>query len=173
MTIATGNYNVDPSHSEIGFTVRHAGISKVRGRFHGVSGVVTVNEGGTATVHATVDANTFDSGSEDRDNHIKSADFLDVTVFPELVFVGNYAEADGKLVGDLSIHGVTKTVEFDVEVTDSAIDPFGNTRVGAEASTTISRKDFGLTWNAALETGGVLVSDKVKIELDLSFIKEN
>lgn len=168
-------WNLDPSHSEVGMTVRHAGISKVRAKFTEFNATVHKNET-EYSVEAVIQANSFDSGNSDRDGHVKSADFLDVENFPTLEFRSTSIrpEGDGTYVlsGELTLRGVTKPVSFEAEITGEAVDPFGNLRTGLEAKTTISRKEFGLTWNAVLEAGGVLVSDKVIIELDLSFIKE-
>lgn len=169
MTHLTGNWKLDPAHSDVGFVVRHAGISKVRGKFSTVDATVT-HDGDAATVEAVAQAASFDSGNADRDAHVRGADFLDVEKFPTVEFKGKL-EGD-ELSGDLTIHGVTRPVTFDVELTDEVVDPFGQTRVGAEARATINRKDFGLTWNAALEAGGVLVSDKVQLTLDLAFVKQ-
>lgn len=163
---------LDPTHSEVGFVVRHAGISKVKGRFTEVNATIAHTKEVTS-VEATITAESFDSGNPDRDAHIRSADFLDVENHPTLEFRG-WVEGAGheyKVVGTLTLHGHSKQVTLDATFGGVAVDPFGNTRVGVEATTVISRKDFGLTWNAALETGGVLVSDKVTIVLDLSFIK--
>lgn len=169
MAQLNGTWNLDGSHSEVGFTVRHAGISKVRGQFKTVTSTIEfVNNVGNVT--ATADAASFTTGDENRDAHVKGEDFLDVEKFPTLDFSGVYE--NGTLRGDLTIHGVTKEVEFDVDNAGTAVDPFGLERAGFEATTTISRKDFGLTWNAALEAGGVLVSDKVVISVDASFVKE-
>lgn len=176
MTLLTehlpSTWSLDPTHSEVGFVVRHAGISKVKGRFNEVAATIDHTDSAT-TVEATINAASFDSGNPDRDAHIRSADFLDVENYPTLEFKGT-VEGFGheyKVVGTLTIHGHSQQVTLDASFGGVAVDPFGNTRVGVEATTIISRKDFGLTWNAALETGGVLVSDKVTIVLDLSFIK--
>lgn len=170
MTDFNGKWNLDPSHSEVGFVVRHAGISKVRGKFEVVEAVLESDSELNGTVSARVKADTFNSGDENRDGHVKSADFLDVENYPTLDFSGEIHK--DVLSGVLTIRGVERNVEFEIEESGTAIDPFGNLRAGFEAKTTISRKDFGLTWNAALETGGVLVSDKVAITLDVSFIKD-
>ncbi|MGG5170767.1 YceI family protein [Pseudarthrobacter sp. J1738] len=172
--ITAGTWTLDGSHSEVGFVVRHAGISKVRGKFNEVEATATVGSTvADTTVNAVIKSASFDSGDANRDGHVKSADFFDVEVFPELTFVSTEISGDGedyKLTGDLTIKGITQPVTFDVEFAGTAVDPFGNTRAGFSGKTVISRKDFGLTWNAALETGGVLVSDKVTITLELSFI---
>lgn len=170
-------WTLDPSHSEVSFTVRHAGISKVRGKFDSVSATAELDENSELkTASALIGVASVNTGSEDRDNHIRSADFFDVEQFSTMTFDNvvfeNFLEEDAVLKGDLTIKDVTRPVELTVEETGVAVDPFGNTRFGVEAKTTISRKDFGLTWNAALEAGGVLVSDKVTIELNLSFIQD-
>ena len=172
--LTTGTWTLDPSHSEVAFTVRHAGISKVRGRFTDVSATAEVGDGiAGARATAVIKTASFDSGDANRDAHVKGADFFDVEQFPEITFASTSIEANGDdfdVVGDLTIKGVTRQVTIETEFTGTALDPFGNTRAGLSGETTISRKEFGLTWNAVLETGGVLVSDKVVISLDLAFI---
>jgi len=169
MSDFSGKWNLDPSHSEVGFVVRHAGISKVRGGFSFVKATLNSESDLHGKVEATVKADSFDSGDADRDAHVKGSDFLDVEKYPTLEFTGEIHK--DRMNGVLTIHGVSQEVEFEVLEAGTAVDPFGNKRAGFEASTTISRKDFGLTWNAALETGGLLVSDKVVINLDVSFIQ--
>jgi polyisoprenoid-binding protein YceI len=172
--LATGTWTIDPTHSEAAFTVRHAGISKVRGTVAITAGAVTVTDEG-ASVTATLDPSTVSTGDANRDGHLKSGDFFDVEKFGQWTFASTEVRQDGGdwvIVGDLTIHGETRTVELVTEFNGVAVDPFGNTRAGFESSVTISRKDFGLTWNAALEAGGVLVSDKVVITLDVSAIKQ-
>jgi polyisoprenoid-binding protein YceI len=172
--ITTGTWTLDNSHSEIGFTVRHAGISKVRGQF--TDAVATLDLAGNVAdskVNATIQTASFDSGDVNRDGHVRGEDFFDVEKFPEISFVSNAIVPKGdayELQGDLTITGVTRPVALETELHGVAVDPFGNTRAGLTAETTISRKDFGLTWNAVLEAGGVLVSDKVAINLELAFI---
>ena len=172
--LTAGTWTLNNSHSEIGFTVRHAGISKVRGQFKDASATLEVGETLTdSKVTATIQTASFDSGDVNRDGHVKGEDFFDVEKFPEISFVSNGLVAKGnsyELTGDLTIKGVTRPVTLETEFNGVAVDPFGNTRAGVSAETTISRKDFGLTWNAVLETGGVLVSDKVAINLELAFI---
>ena len=174
--LTSGTWLLDMSHSEIGFSVRHAGISKVRGRFTDASAEARVRESlADASLHATVKTASFDSGDANRDAHVRGADFFDVEKFPEMTFRATSVEGDGEdytLTGDLTIRGITKPVELEVEFTGVAVDPFGATRAGFSAETEISRKDFGLTWNAALETGGFLVSDKVKINLEAALVKQ-
>jgi len=172
--LVASNLTVDPSHSTAAFTVRHAGISKVRGTVPVVSGAITVAENlADSTVTAELDARGVTTGSADRDGHLQSADFFNVEVNPTWTFTSTKVVGDGPeftVTGDLTINGVTKSVDLDVKYTGSAIDPFGNKRTAFEGELEISRKDFDLTWNAALETGGVLVSDKVKISLEISAI---
>lgn len=171
--LTTGTWTLDASHSEVGFTVRHAGISKVRGRFSDVSATVEVGETREQTkATAVIKTASFDSGDANRDGHVKSADFFDVEQFPEITFTSTSIESKGDdfdVTGDLTIKGVTQQITIETEFNGVAVDPFGVTRAGISGETTISRKEFGLTWNAVLETGGVLVSDKVVITLDLAF----
>lgn len=173
--LAQGIWNLDTSHSEVGFTVRHAGISKVRGKFTELDAALTLGETlSESSVTATIQAASFNSGDANRDGHVRGADFFDVEVFPTLTFVSSAVSGDEdnfELTGELTIRGIAKTVTFKGEFNGVAVDPFGATRAGFEAKTVISRKDFGLTWNAALEAGGVLVSDKVTITLDVAFVK--
>ncbi|NUT72700.1 MULTISPECIES: YceI family protein [unclassified Pseudarthrobacter] len=172
--VTTGTWTLDNSHSEIGFTVRHAGISKVRGQFKEAEATLDLAENvADSKVNATIKTASFDSGDVNRDGHVRGEDFFDVEKFPEISFVSNAIVPKGdayELQGDLTIKGVTRPVALETELHGVAVDPFGNTRAGLTAETTISRKDFGLTWNAVLEAGGVLVSDKVAINLELAFI---
>jgi len=173
--LTTGTWAVDASHTEAAFTVRHAGISKVRGTVAVTEGTVVVGEDLASTsVSVTLDPSTVTTGDANRDGHLKSGDFFDVEKFGQWTFVSTEIRGAGSeyvIVGDLTIHGVTQSVELDTEFNGTAVDPFGNTRAGFEATVAISRKDFGLVWNAALEAGGVLVGDKVTIALDVSIIK--
>jgi polyisoprenoid-binding protein YceI len=152
-------WTVDAAHSEIGFTARHLMVSKVRGQFKDFS-----------TVEASVQLASIDTHSADRDGHLKSADFFDVENHPEMTFKSTRV-SDDTLEGDLTIKGVTKPVSFDLEFGGITADPWGGTRAGFEATTEINRKDFGLTWNVAVEGGGVLVGEKVKIVLDVQLVK--
>ncbi|MET1089014.1 MAG: YceI family protein, partial [Arthrobacter sp.] len=167
-------WTLDNSHSEIAFTVRHAGISKVRGQFKEADATLDLAENvSDSKVNATIKTASFDSGDANRDGHVRGEDFFDVEKFPEISFVSKNIVPKGdayELQGDLTIKGITRPVALETELNGVAVDPFGNTRAGLTAETTISRKDFGLTWNAALEAGGVLVSDKVAINLELAFI---
>ncbi|MCZ2401770.1 YceI family protein [Paenarthrobacter sp. Z7-10] len=173
--LTQGTWTLDASHSEVGFSVRHAGISKVRGKFTELAATATVGETAEASsVSATIAAASFDSGDANRDGHVRGADFFDVEKFPELTFASTSISGSGedyKLSGDLTIRGITKPVVFETEFNGVAVDPFGATRAGFSAKTVISRKDFGLTWNAALEAGGVLVGDKVTLTLEVAFVR--
>ncbi len=172
--ITTGTWNLDPAHSDVDFVVRHAGISKVRGTFAAVEGVLVVAEDFNASsVEVTVDVASINTKNEGRDQHLRSGDFFDVEQFPTMTFRSTEvrgAAEEFTLVGELTLHGVTRTVELEAELGGQDVDPFGTTRVGFEAKGEISRKDFGLTWNAATEAGGVLVSDKVKLEIGAAFV---
>ena len=176
LTDISGDYTIDPSHSRLGFVARHAMVTKVRGSFADWQGTAHIDTANPAAswVKLTINPGSVSTGSEDRDGHLKSADFFDVENFPEWSFASTSVTRNGDewtVTGDLTIKDVTKSVTIEFEEGGSAKDPFGNLRVGFEGETTVNRKDFGLTWNAALETGGVLVSDKVKLEFDISAIK--
>jgi len=172
--VTTGLWTLDNSHSEIAFTVRHAGISKVRGQFKDAEATLDLSENvADSKVSATIKTASFDSGDVNRDGHVRGEDFFDVEKFPEISFVSSSIVAKGdayELQGELTIKGVSRPVSLETEFNGVAVDPFGMTRAGLSAETTISRKDFGLTWNAVLEAGGVLVSDKVAVNLELAFI---
>ncbi|MFJ6000971.1 YceI family protein [Arthrobacter sp. NPDC092385] len=172
--LTSGTWSFDPAHSEVGFSVRHAGISKVRGSFKDVDASLTVGSSlEDSSITATIKTASFTSGDENRDGHVKGADFFDVEQFPEMTFVSTSHTGSGEtyeIHGDLTIRGITKAVVLDAEFNGVAVDPFGATRAGVSASTSISRKDFGLTWNAALEAGGVLVGDKVTITIEAAFV---
>ena len=172
----TGDYAIDASHSSLAFTARHAMVTKVRGHFRDFTGTATIDtaEPKNSSVHLSIQVASIDTGNEDRNGHLKSGDFFDVENNPEITFVSTDVSRDGSdwtILGDLTIKGTTKPVSIAFEETGSARDPFGNLRVGFEGGVTVNRKDWGLTWNAALETGGVLVSEKVKLEFDISAIK--
>ncbi|WP_181309941.1 YceI family protein [Nocardioides campestrisoli] len=172
----TGDYTIDASHSRLGFSARHAMVTTVRGQFKEYEGTARVDAENPAasSVRIAIKTASIDTGSEDRDGHLRSADFFDAETYPEITFVSTDVARDGSdwtITGDLTIKGVTKSVAIDFEQVGSAQDPFGNTRLGFEGGTSISRKDWGLSWNAALETGGVLVSEKIKLEFDISAIK--
>mgnify|MGYP000899185307 FL=1 len=174
--LTAGTYAIDASHSQAAFTVRHAGISKVRGTLAITGGTIAVGDDlDSSAVSAELDAASVSTGDANRDNHLRSADFWDAENKPTWTFTSTRITGDGDdyvVAGDLTINGVTKPVELETEFAGTATDPFGNARAGFEAKTEISRKEFDLTWNAALETGGVLVGDKIKIALDVSAIKQ-
>jgi polyisoprenoid-binding protein YceI len=176
---AADAWEIDPAHSVAAFTVRHMMVSNVRGEFGKLAGTVAYDPKAPArsAIEATIDATTVNTREEKRDTHLKSPDFFDVAQFPSITFKSTRVDAAGKgklkITGDLTIHGVTKSVVLSVEgPTPPAKDPWGNERVGASAVTKISRKDFGLVWNKALESGGVLVSDEVQITLDVELVKK-
>ncbi|SPF68609.1 Lipid/polyisoprenoid-binding, YceI-like [Propionibacterium ruminifibrarum] len=172
-------YTIDVSHSTLAFTVRHAGIGKTHGRFNDFAGTIEVADLATpagSTVSAMIKADSIDTSNQQRDEHLRSADFFDTRNHPAWTFVSTGVSGNNDafvLSGDLTIHGVTRPVDLDVEFLGAATDPFGAERLGFEASTSISRKDFGLTWNSALEAGGVLVGDKVQITLEIEAVKQS
>ncbi len=175
---AVSTWNIDPVHSVAEFKVKHMMISHVKGHFTPVKGVLVLDEADStkSRIEASVDAASINTREEQRDAHLKSADFFEVEKFPTLSFKSTKITrvADGELAvaGELTIHGVTRNAVFTVEgPTAPGKDPWGNTRIGLSASTKINRKDFGLTWNSPLETGGILVGDEVTITLDVQFIK--
>ncbi|MFJ9418398.1 MULTISPECIES: YceI family protein [unclassified Streptomyces] len=173
----TGDYTIDPAHSSIGFTVRHAMVTNVRGTFGEHEGVLRLNGSDPARSTATLDIKTagIDTGIADRDAHLRSADFFDAEAFPLMSFRSTAAEQLSgdrfRITGDLTIKDVTKPVAIDLDFHGSATDVYGAERVGFEGRAEISRSEWGLTWNAALETGGVMVSDKVKLTFDISAVK--
>ncbi|MFE2375140.1 YceI family protein [Streptomyces sp. NPDC059398] len=173
----SGDYSIDPAHSSIGFTVRHAMVTNVRGSFTEHEGTLHLDGSDPAKSTAAIDIRieSIDTGMADRDGHLRSGDFFDAEQFPHMTFRSTRAEQLGgdayRIVGDLTIKDVTKPLSIDLEFHGAATDVYGNQRVGFEGSTEILRSDWGLTWNAALETGGVMVSDKVKLTFDISAIK--
>ncbi|MFJ7942185.1 YceI family protein [Streptomyces sp. NPDC096354] len=173
----TGTYTIDPSHSSIGFTVRHAMVTNVRGSFGDHEGTLTLNGDNPHHSTASIDVKiaSVDTGIADRDGHLVSGDFFDAEKFPLMTFRSTHAEQLGgdryRITGDLTIKDTTRPLAIDLEFNGSATDPYGNERVGFEGGAEILRSDWGLTWNAALETGGVMVSDKVKLNFDISAIK--
>jgi len=177
LTALTGDYTIDTAHSTIGFTVRHAMVTNVKGKFLDFSGSLHLDGGDPSASTASIDVKmeSIDTGSADRDGHLKSADFFKTDEFPTMTFRSTSAEAlgdeDYRITGDLTILGTTKPLTIDLEFNGAAKDPFGNERVGFEGKAEIKRSEWGLTWNAALETGGVLISDKIKLNFDISAIK--
>jgi polyisoprenoid-binding protein YceI len=172
----SGDYTIDAAHTRLGFSARHAMVTTVRGQFKDFAGTAHIDTANPAasTVALTIQTASIDTGVADRDGHLTSGDFFDAEANPEITFVSTKVERDGDdwvVTGDLTIKGVSKPITIGFESTGSARDPFGNLRAGFEGSTSINRKDWGLTWNAALETGGVLVSEKIKLEFDVSAIR--
>lgn len=171
------NWNIDTAHTTAGFKIRHLGITNVRGTFSGVTGsIITDDQGRPTSVQASIPADTVNTGVADRDNHLKSPDFFDVASHPTLEFVSTSVTPTGDgeydIHGNLTMHGVTQPVTLKAEVTAPATDPFsGAKKIGGEANLEISRKEFGLTWNVALEAGGVLVADKVSIHLEIEAVQ--
>jgi polyisoprenoid-binding protein YceI len=170
-------YSIDPAHSTAAFVVRHMMIAKVRGHFNAISGSIALPASGNVptAIEATIEAASIDTRVEQRDTHLKSAEFFDVEKHPQLTFRSTRIEGGGdsfRVIGDLTIHGTTREVVFETTFEGTGKDPWGNTRVGYEAHATISRKDFGLSWNQTLETGGVLIGDDVKIELSIEAIAQ-
>ena len=176
-TTLTGTYAIDPTHSRIGFVARHAMVTKVRGSFNefGGSGYLDVENPAKSHLQLTIKAASIDTRNADRDGHLKSNEFFDMESYPELTFVSTAIEQlhvdSYRVTGDLTIKGVTKPVTIDFEYTGAAIDPYQNQRIGFEGKTVVNRKDWGVSWNAALEAGGVLVSEKVTLEFEVSAIR--
>jgi polyisoprenoid-binding protein YceI len=171
-------WKLDPAHSTAEFKIKHMMISHVKGSFAGLSGTLTLHEPEhtLTSIEASIDVATINTGDAQRDGHLKSAEFFDVEKYPNMTFKSTRVEpksnGDFAVTGDLAIHGVTKTVTFSItDVSDKAKDPWGNTRIGLFATTKINRKDFGLTWNTALEAGGFLVGEEATINLEVQFIK--
>jgi len=174
----TGTYQLDPTHTRLGFVARHAMVTKVRGQFNQFSGVLTIDaeDPSKSTAEVSIDVASVTTGNADRDNHLRANDFFDVPNFPTWTFKSTSAEKVGedtyRITGDLTIKDTTKPITIDFEHSGAAKDPWGNTRIGFEGRTTVNRKDWGIGWNVALEAGGVLVGEKVTLELDVSAVKE-
>jgi polyisoprenoid-binding protein YceI len=175
----TGTYAIDPAHSRIGFVARHAMVTKVRGSFNEFegSGYFDAENPSASHLQLTIQAASIDTRNADRDGHLKSNDFFDMATYPTIVFtstaVEQIADTEFRVTGDLTIKGVTKPVTVDFEYTGRAVDPFGNVRIGFEGTTAVNRKDWGVSWNAALDAGGVLVSEKVTLEFEVSAIRSD
>ena len=173
----TGTYAVDPTHSRIGFVARHAMVTKVRGSFNEFEGTGYFDDTDptNSRLQLTIQAASIDTRNADRDAHLRSNDFFAMEQYPEITFTSTAVEQvdseNYRVTGDLTIKGITKPVTVDFEYTGSAIDPFQNQRIGLEGKTTINRKDWGVNWNAALDAGGVLVSEKVTLEFEVSAIR--
>ena len=173
--LAAGTWTVDPTHSRVGFVARHMMVSKVRGSFSDYTAEITIADDPLqSSLRAEVQMASIDSGNADRDGHLRTNDFFDIEHFPTMTLVATNFEPNGEdftMTADLTIRGVTRSVDFDLAFEGSGTDPWGGTRAGFTASTTINRKDFGMEYNAALETGGVLIGEKVQIELDIQLVK--
>ena len=171
------NWNIDPAHTGINFSVRHMVVSKVRGRFGKYSGTIKLDDADItrSSVEVNIEASSIDTGVADRDTHLRSPDFFDVEKFPELKFRSHRVErVDAtryRIIGELTIRGVKREVSLDVEYGGRGKDPWGNERVGFVAKTSIDRKDYGLTWNQVLESGGILVGDRIDIDLDVQAVR--
>jgi polyisoprenoid-binding protein YceI len=179
LAASADTWQIDPTHSTVGFTVRHMTISSVGGQFDKFAGTITAkgNDPASVSIDVTVDTASIDTRSADRDADLKSANFLDVAKYPTMTFKSKKIEAAGtgkwNIVGDLTLHGVTKEVTLAVEGPTAPIkDPWGNTRAGASATTKISRKAFGLTWNKMIEAGGAVVGDEVSVSIDVEAVKK-
>jgi polyisoprenoid-binding protein YceI len=177
VTPVTGTYAFDGAHSRIGFVARHAMVTKVRGSFNEVEGTgyFDAENPSNSRLELTIQAASIDTRNADRDAHLRSNDFFDMATYPEITFTSTAVEPldheHYRVTGDLTIKGVTKPVTVDLEYTGAAVDPFGNHRIGLEGRATVNRKDWGVNWNAALEAGGVLVSEKVTLEFEVSAIR--
>lgn len=173
--LTPGTWNIDPSHSIVSFVARHLVITKVRGTFGEVSGAIVISDDELAsTVQATIGMASITTGDEGRDGHLKSADFFDVDTYPNMTFVSTGIRGDGAayvLTGDLTIKGVSKSVELDLEFEGVSPDPWGGTRVGFSATGEINRRDFGLNFDVKIDTGGALVGEKIKIEIEAQAVK--
>jgi polyisoprenoid-binding protein YceI len=173
--LTPGTWNIDPVHSSVNFVVRHLMVSKVRGKFGSFTGAITIGDDRLASsVTASIDMVSVSSGDDGRDAHLRNSDFFDVEQFPTMTFTSTQVRPDGKdyvLVGDLTIKGVTKQVELELEFDGVSPDPWGGTRAGFSAEGEIDRRDFGLEWNMALDTGALMVGEKVKISLDIQAVK--
>jgi len=174
----TGTWDIDASHSSVEFAAKHAMVTTVRGRFSDFTGALYLDaeDPTRSTAEVTIKVDSLDTRSEQRDEHLRSADFFDVANHPEITFRSTRAAAgkgedEYRMWGDLTIRGTSREVELTIAFTGSAQDPWGKTRAGFEGSTTVNRKEWGLTWNVALEAGGILVSDKVKLSFDIAAVK--
>lgn len=173
--LRAGTWQVDPAHSSVGFRAKHLMIAKVKGRFTDFTGTLTAAEDGSLQASGTIQAASVDTGEDKRDEHLRSADFFEVDTYPEITFTSTAIELTDKeslhAAGELTIRGITRPVELRGSIEGSARDPWGNDRVALELRGELNRSDFGLTWNQALETGGVLVGDKITLELELSIVQ--
>jgi polyisoprenoid-binding protein YceI len=177
LTHLTGTYTIDPAHTQIGFIARHAMVTKVRGAFNEFEGTAALDghNPATSTTKVTIKTASIDTRNAHRDEHLRSNDFLAIDTYPEITFVSTAlrptSDTNFELTGDLTIKGITNSVRIPLTYQGAATDPFGNPRVGFEGSVTINRKDYDVTWNATLQTGGVLISDKITLEFEVSAVK--
>ncbi len=173
----TGTYAIDASHSRIGFVARHAMVTKVRGSFNEFegSGYFDADQPANSRLELVIKTASIDTRNADRDGHLRGNDFFDMDEYPTITFRSTSVEQTGhaeyRVTGDLTIKGITKPVSVDFDYTGAVVDPWGNQRIGLEGNTTINRKDWGVSWNAALEAGGVLVSEKVTLEFEVSAVR--
>ena len=174
LDLPAGHYDLDPAHSRLGFAVRHAMVTTVRGAFSDVTGSADLDPAGTSSVYVEIAAASVDTRQPDRDAHLRGADFLDAERFPTLVFAASeveFTETAVRLAGELTIRDVTRPLEVVLEFVGRVRDPFGNDRVGLEGSVVVDRREWGLTWNAALEAGGVLVANRVTLEFEVAAVR--
>lgn len=175
--MATTKWSIDPTHSEIGFKVKHMMFTNVSGKFGTYDATIETEDDKfqNAAIEFSADVNSISTNNADRDNHLKSADFFDADNYPKLTFIASSFTKDGdhyELTGNLTLRGVTKSVKFPAEFSGLMKDPWGNTKAGLNISGKINRKDWGLNWNSALETGGVLVSEEVRLDIELQLVKQ-
>ena len=171
---AADNYKIDPAHTSVGFSVRHMGVSNVKGHFDDFAGSVVLDNGSIQEATATIQVKSVNTGIEKRDNHLRTADFFEATKYPEISFKTKKVEKSGDetiLIGDFTMRGVTKELRLPVTVSGPIKDPQGNTRIGLEAKATVNRKDYGMKFNAVMETGGLMVGDDVTIEINAEAVK--
>lgn len=173
-SIAADTYNIDPAHSTVGFAVTHMVINTVHGKFKDFTGTVSVDNGQVQSAQGNIQAKSIDTGIDRRDNHLKSGDFFDVEKYPTITFKSKRAEKQGNdtvLVGDFTMHGVTKELSLPVTLKGPIKDPWGNNRIGLQAKAKLNRRDYGLTYSQALETGGLVVSDEIELEINAEAVK--
>jgi len=171
---AADSYKIDPAHTSVGFSVRHMGVSNVKGHFDDFAGSVVLDNGRIQAATATIQVKSVNTGIEKRDNHLRTADFFEATKYPEISFKTKKVEKSGDqtiLIGDFTMRGVTKELRLPVTVSGPVKDPQGNTRIGLEAKATVNRKDYGMKFNAVMETGGLMVGDEVTIEINAEAVK--
>jgi polyisoprenoid-binding protein YceI len=171
---AADTYSIDPAHSSVGFSVRHMGVSNVKGHFDQFAGSLVLDQGALQQASATIQVKSINTGIEKRDNHLRTADFFEATKYPEITFKSRRVEKSGDqtiLIGDFTMRGVTKELRLPVTVNGPIKDPQGNSRIGLEAKTTVNRKDYGMKFNAVMETGSLMVGDEVTIEINAEAVK--